>query len=100
MASAKVGPPPTEPVPTGIANGTYGASGRVSAAEAERPLLYRGQCQASPRSPHTAAVLGFGFSIAANVKPRLDHLIPPPSWASADLSHGALASLRGRRQAA
>jgi len=26
------------------------------------------------------------FSIAANVKPRLDHLIPPPSWASASLS--------------
>ena len=25
--------------------------------------------------------LSAGFSIAANVKPRLDHLIPPPSWA-------------------
>ena len=40
-------------------------------------LLYRGQCQASP-----------------------DHLIPPLSCPSADVSHGALASLRGRHQAA
>src|SRR5215469_13869519 len=39
------------------------------------------------------------FSIAANVKRRPDHLVPPPSCA-AHRSHGALASLRGRRQAA
>jgi len=44
--------------------------------------------------------LSAGFSIAVNVKPCPDHLIPPPSCVSADVSHGALASLRGRRQAA
>ena len=44
--------------------------------------------------------LSAGFSIAANVKPCPDHLIPLRSCASAHLSHGALASLRGRRQAA
>jgi hypothetical protein len=39
-----------------------------------------------------------GFSIAADVKPRPDHLTPPRSCASAHLSHGALASLRGRHK--
>jgi hypothetical protein len=46
------------------------------------------------RFPRTR--LSAGFSIAADVKPRPDHLIPPRSCASAHLSHGALASLRGR----
>jgi len=40
------------------------------------------------------------FSIAANVKPRPITSYRPPSCASAHLSHGALASLRGRRRAA
>ena len=48
----------------------------------------------------SAAWLQRPFSIAADVKPRSDHLIPRRSCASAHLSHGALASLRGRRQAA
>ena len=39
------------------------------------------------------------FSIAANVKPRPINSYRPPPCASAHLSHGALASLRGRRQA-
>ena len=40
------------------------------------------------------------FSIAVNVKPRPINSYRPPSCASAHLSHGALASLRDRRQAA
>jgi alkanesulfonate monooxygenase SsuD/methylene tetrahydromethanopterin reductase-like flavin-dependent oxidoreductase (luciferase family) len=40
------------------------------------------------------------FSIAARVKPRSYYLMPSPFCAPAMTPHGALASLRGRRQAA
>jgi iron(III) transport system ATP-binding protein len=50
--------------------------------------------------PHMTIAENVGFSIAANVKPRPDHLAPSPFALQLTCHHGALASLRGRRQAA
>src|SRR5262249_27009825 len=44
-------------------NGSPRACGHVPAAQGERPLLYRGQCQASPHHLIPPAVLRFGSPV-------------------------------------
>jgi hypothetical protein len=55
-----------------------GASGRVPAAEAERPLLYRGQCQASPFHLIPPAVLRFGSLVNTRLSLLFEVGVRPP----------------------